>query len=115
MTLLRIFLIAAFLAVLAYTLLVAGRHGFDLVSVFMANIAAVNWSGQFNLDFLTYLLLSAGWVAWRHNFSGPGLLLGLIASVGGMLFLAVYLLVVSFRSNGDMRTLLLGETRAHGA
>jgi hypothetical protein len=31
---------------------------------------------------------------------------------GGMLFLCVYLLVTSFRVNGDLKALLIGEGRA---
>ncbi|GAB5455846.1 MAG: hypothetical protein Hens2KO_20750 [Henriciella sp.] len=112
MTVLRIFCIAAFVCLAFYTLKTGMGHGWDLASVFLADVTAFNWSGQFNLDFLTYLWLSALWLAWRHHFSPIGIVLALIASVGGMLFLAIYLLVVSFRANGDLHTVLMGERRA---
>lgn len=112
MTVLRIYLIAAFLTVAMYTAMVVGTHGWDLVSVFLQDLTAVNWAGQFNLDFLAYLWLSALWVAWRHEFTPAGIGLALLASVGGMLFLAVYLLFVSFRADGDLKVLVLGPGRA---
>lgn len=114
MTVLRVFLIFAFLAVAIYTVKVGLGHGWDLAAVFLGDLTAVNWSGQFNLDFLTYLWLSALWIAWRHEFSPPGIALALMASVGGMLFLALYLLVISFQTNGDLKSLLLGARRAGG-
>jgi hypothetical protein len=112
MTFLRIFLLAAFLCVAVYTIIAGLGNGWDLGAVFLSDLTAFNWSGQFNLDFLTYLWLSALWLAWRHHFSPLGIILALIASVGGMLFLAIYLLVVSFQTNGDLKALLLGEHRA---
>lgn len=111
MTVLRLFSVAAFLCLAVYTLKTGADHGWDLASVFLADLTAFNWSGQFNLDFLTYLWLSALWLAWRHHFSPVGIVLALIASVGGMLFLAIYLLVVSFRAKRDLHTVLLGERR----
>jgi hypothetical protein len=88
------------------------RHGIDLVSVFLSAIGAVDWPGQFDLDFLGLLLLSGLWVAWRHDFSARGLGLGLLATVGGSLFLAAYLLVVSIQASGRMKEILLGARRA---
>lgn len=113
MAVLRIYLVAAFLAVAVYTIMVVGSQGWDLVSVFLQDLTAVNWAGQFNLDFLAYLWLSALWIAWRHGFSAAGIGLALVASVGGMLFLAIYLLMVSFCAEGDLKTLLLGPARAN--
>ena len=71
------------------------------------------WPGQFNLDFLCFLVLSALWVAWRHQFSPAGLLLAVAAFFGGALFLSAYVLIVS-TAERDMRVLLLGEARAAG-
>jgi len=108
----RLFLVAAFVAIAFYTVLTVAAEGWNLFPAFFMAIAAVNWQGQFNFDFSTYLLLSAIWVAWRHQFSAPGLALALVASVGGMLFLSAYLLVVSFRTGGDVNAMLLGVGRA---
>ncbi|MEM7546536.1 MAG: hypothetical protein AAF367_13445 [Pseudomonadota bacterium] len=50
----------------------------------MGDLASGNWRGQFNLDFLVYLILSGLWVAWRGGFSGQSIALGFMASVLGM-------------------------------
>jgi hypothetical protein len=97
------------LVVLAgYTAVVVSSHGFGLLSVFFGDMATMTWPGQFNLDFLFMLTLSAIWVAWRHRFSTGGLALGLLALSGGAMFLTIYLLVVSRQVHGDSRKLLLG-------
>ena len=114
MTLLRLFLFAALAAIVIYTAQVVITHGFDLITPFFGDMAAMSWPGQFNLDFMTFLLLSALWVAWRHQFSPAGLALAAIASVGGMLFLSIYLLINSFRPNATIESLLLGERRVSG-
>ena len=67
---------------------------------------------QFNLDFMGFLFLSGRWISWRHEYSLIGWVLTPFALFGGMLFLCVYLLIMSFRVNGDLTTLLSGEGRA---
>ena len=111
---LRIFLVAVLLVLGGYTLRVGSHHGWDLLPVFFGDIAAMSWNGQFNLDFFGFLLLSGLWLAWRHHFSAAGLVLGLVAVFGGMLFLATYLLVVLAQVHGDAAALLLGPRRARG-
>ena len=101
-------------AVLVYTLAVVPTHGMALVPVFVSDLLALSWRGQFNLDFACYLVLSAVWVAWRGGFSPAALALAGLASVGGMLFFAPYVLVASLRSHGDTRRLLLGVNAASG-
>lgn len=107
-------LLVVMLVVLAgYTAIVISSHGWGLLSVFFGDMAKMTWPGQFNLDFLFMLTLSASWVAWRHRFSTGGLALGVLALFGGALFLTIYLLIVSRQVHGDPRALLLG--RAGGA
>ena len=105
----RILLVLILVAIAGYTAIVVANHGMDLLSVFFGDMAKMGWAGQFNLDFMCMLTLSALWVAWRHQFSGPGLTLGLLAFFGGALFLSVYLLVVSSQVDGDVKALLLGS------
>ncbi len=112
MTAFRAVLVLLWLAVAGYTLVVVTHHGIGLLGVFLADFQAMDWPGQFDLDFLGLLLLSGLWVAWRHDFSAKGLGLGLLAAVGGILFLATYLLVLSFQTNGSMKQVLLGARRA---
>ena len=115
MTLFRVFLGACLIAIAGYTAITVARHGAGLVPIFFGDMAKLTWPGQFNLDFTTFLMLSGLWVAWRHHFSATGLILGAVAAVGGMLFLAPYLLIHSFKTRGDVKALLLGEARAHAA
>jgi len=107
-------LVALFVSLLVYTSVVINSHGWNLMSVFFGDMAKMEWSGQFNLDFMFMLSLSALWVAWRHRFSVEGLVLALLAFFGGASFLAVYLFVISLRANGDMRQVLLGKSRGEG-
>ena len=112
MPLFRVFLAACLIAILGYTSVTITNHGWNLFPDFFGDLSKMAWPGQFNLDFTTFLALSGIWVAWRHNFSVSGLALGLAAFFGGMLFLSAYLLVHSFRTNGNTKALLLGEERA---
>lgn len=106
MTLFRIVLALMFLAISGYTAVVVTHHGLDLFSVFFGDMAKLRWPGQFNLDFMCLLALSALWVSYRHRFRPIGLLLGLGAFIGGVSFLSVYLLVESVRTRGDVPALL---------
>ena len=112
MTLFRLFLVAVFLTIVGYTAVTISNHGMDIVPIFFGDMAAMAWPGQFNLDFFCFLLLSGLWVSWRHQFSPAGLALGLVAVFGGMLFLSAYLLIVSLRTGGDIRAIMLGTSRA---
>ena len=90
---------------------VAG-HGINLFPAFFGDIAAMDWPGQFNVDFMSFLVLSALWLMWRHEFSAAGIGLGILGFFGGGLFLSAYLLITSIHVKGDMRALLLGKRRA---
>ena len=75
-------------------------------------MAAMTWPGQFNFDFMCFLILSGLWLAWRHHFSLRGLALGVLGFFGGKMVFAPYLLFASFKANGDIKKLLLGKIRA---
>jgi hypothetical protein len=112
MTLFRVYLLAVLVCLAGYTLVVGMNHGWNLLPIFFTNIADMSWSGQFNFDFMTFLGLSGIWVAWRHQFTGGGIALGVVAFFGGMMFLAPYLLWASAKAGGDAKVLLLGSSRA---
>ncbi|MFN9357108.1 MAG: hypothetical protein ACK6A4_09875, partial [Alphaproteobacteria bacterium] len=63
--------------------------------------------GQFNLDFMGFLILSALWTAWRNGFSALGLILAVVAAFGGMAFLSIYVLILSLGTD-RIRDILLG-------
>ncbi len=109
---LRILFAAMFVLIVVYTGVTIQAHGWNLFPDFLGDISAMNWPGQFNTDFLCFLVLSGLWVAWRHHFSALGLVLAPIATVGGILFLSVYLFIMSFRVDDDVVTLLIGPERA---
>ena len=110
----RTLLVLMFAVLTIYTALVIGTEGWNLLSVFFADMAKMQWPGQFNLDFMLMLTLSGLWVAWRHQFSAAGLGLGVLAFFGGALFLSIYLLIQTLRAKGDMRVVLIGKARADG-
>ncbi len=105
----RLLLVVLFIGVLSYTSVVVSRHGLDFMPVFSGDIAKLGWAGQFNVDFMCLLLLSALWVAWRHQFSAAGLILALLVPIGGTPFLCVYLLVQSVRCGGDAGAMIVGD------
>lgn len=108
----RAVLVLYLVGLVIYTGLVIAEHGWSLLAVFVGDMAEINWPGQFNLDFLGFLALSAIWTAWRHQFSAGGLALSVLAFLGGMLFLGIYLLTLSVLVQGDMKRLLMGPSRA---
>ena len=108
----RALLVAIFATIVVYTLPVIANHGMSLFPVFFGDIAKMEWPGQFNLDFMGFLLLSGFWLAWRNHFSPLGLALGVGGLFLGAPFLTAYLLVTSFAVDGDVAALLLGPERA---
>ena len=82
MTAFRLLLGTIFIVIAAYTAIVVSNHGLGLLPVFFGDIAKVAWPGQFNLDFMCFLALSALWLAWRHH------LRRLDSSWGSLVFLA---------------------------
>ena len=88
MTFFRIFLAVLFLTLSAYSAVTLSNHGLNLFAPFFGDMAEMGWPGQFNFDFMIMLALSGLWTAWRHQFSGKGVLLGLCAFFGGALFLS---------------------------
>ena len=112
MSLLRNLTIALFVALAVYTVFAVINDGLNFIPGFIADLMSLTWTGQINLDFVTYLTLSALWVAWRHHFTPGGIVMGVIVFVGAMLLFAPYLLYAISKSNGDFAVLLLGENRA---
>ena len=61
------------------------------------------------MDFMLMLMISGLWVAWRNQFSVSGMALGLLAFVGGAMFLTLYLLYLLSITKGDIKDLLVGD------
>ena len=109
MTLFRLFLATCLVAIVAYTSVTVANHGLNLLPVFFGDMAEMGWPGQFNLDFMCFLALSALWTAWRNGFSPAGLGLAIIAFFGGAGFLLPYLLLLSIQTKGNVRHMLIGR------
>ena len=108
MALLRIVLVIHLAILTAYTAIVIGNHGWNLMPVFFGDMALMGWPGQFNLDFIGFLMLSALWTAWRNSFSPLGLALAVVAFFGGMQtwFLMLLALAVSIASAAPRRPII---------
>ena len=107
----RVLLVCYILGIFTITGLVGYKHGWNLLPIFFGDMVSLSWPGQFNFDFMCFLLLSGLWLAWRHHFSPGGILLGILGVFGGIMLLAPYLLLMSFKVNGDIKALLMGEVR----
>jgi len=108
----RILLVIFIIGITGFTGIVIFNHGWNLLPIFLGDMAAMTWPGQFNFDFMCFLTLSGLWLAWRHHFSLGGIALGVLGFFGGIMVLAPYLLLASYKANGDMKILLLGKVRA---
>ncbi len=102
-------LLALWLILAAFTAGVISKHGLGLLPIFFGDIAKVEWPGQFNLDFLTFLVLSASWVAWRSRWSAQSWLLAVIAFFAGGGFLLLYLVYLISKHGGAPDAVLLGD------
>jgi len=109
MTVFRIFLAVIFLSILAYTAVTISNHGLNLLPIFFGDMKTMAWPGQFNFDFMTFLALSALWTAWRNQFSAKGLGLSVLAFFGGMLFFSAYLFILTFKANGSLVQVMIGD------
>ncbi len=108
MTAFRITLAALWVAITAYTAVVIANHGIFFLPVYIADIARMGWAGQFDVDFGIMLILAALWVAWRHGFSGKGILFSVLTMNLGAFFITAYLFIVSGKS-ADMKAVLVGD------
>jgi hypothetical protein len=108
----RAILLVIFSCLAIYTVIVIANHGWNLLPIFFGDIAAMTWPGQFNADFMGFLILSASWLAWSNNFSPLGICFAVCGFFGGIMFLAPYLFIMSFKCEGSIEQLLLGGRSA---
>lgn len=97
------------LAVAILTLLALQREGAGLFQVFISNIRAGGWNGQFNADFTCYLVLSGLWLMWRNHFRPSAILLGLAAAILGIILFAPYMVFLLYREKGNLVKVLVGD------
>jgi len=102
-------LVVLTIGLLTYTFITFQTEDANLLGVFLTNLKALTWSGQFNLDFLCYLTISGLWIMWRNKFSMKSILIGIMAMILGFLFFAPYLLWLMNKEKGDLKRLLVGD------
>lgn len=106
---LKLLLLLQTLIVLAYTLVVINVSGLNLFKEFFSDIMNQGWSGQFNLDFSSYLILSGLWIMWRNKFAYKSIFAGIAAMILGIVFFAPYLLYLITKEKGDLCKVLTGR------
>lgn len=89
MNLFRLLLGNMFLTVALCTGATVASYGWSLLPVFLGDVAKGAWPGQFDVDFMGMLTVSALWTVWRNRFSAMGVGLAVIAFFGGTLFLSL--------------------------
>lgn len=107
MTLLRTYLILGWLLLASITTWAISSLGLDGGKVFFDDFAHA-WRAQFYTDFLLHVFPVAIWVYWREESKLAGLLCAL-GTLMGALFTLLYLLVATFRADGDAKRLMLGK------
>lgn len=106
---LRSLLVVLSLGVLSYTLVAFSNEGPNLFPVFLNDALSGTWRGQFNVDFTSYLILSGIWIMWRNKFKPSSIVIGMVASIVGIIVFAPYVLYLLTKENGDVRKVLVGE------
>ena len=105
----RLALAAAWLVLLWVTIQAVRKLGFDKAGDFFIGDMSHPWRAQFNTDFSFFLLLVAAWMFWSSKNHALGVVFALLSIVGGGLFTLPYLLIATFRTDGNMRAVLLGR------
>ena len=107
--LLSLLLVLMVLGVGALTLIAFQREGAGLFDIFVGNILAGGWNGQFNADFASYLGLSGLWIMWRNRFTPASIILAIAAMIIGIILFAPYLMYLLNKEQGDLKKVLVGD------
>jgi len=112
-TALRMFLLVSSVAIYSLTYFAVAAQGINWPAIALADIIALNWRTQFDIDFIIHLLLLALWISWREGFSLRGHIFGLLSIVLGGMFSFPYLIHATYLAKGDPKGVLLGERQSH--
>ncbi|MEL6127433.1 MAG: hypothetical protein AAFR57_13730 [Pseudomonadota bacterium] len=61
---------------------------------------------------MIYLILTSTWIVWREGATAKAYVYGFLNIFLGGMFGFPYLLIASYRANGDVRKILLGVNAA---
>lgn len=108
MTAARIFLVFSTILIYVITVIATLAQGANWPAVAIADLQAMNWRTQFDVDFIIYLLIVATWISWREGFGVKGATLGALSVVLGGMFTFPYLLYWTYKGGSDPNKILLG-------
>lgn len=97
------------IGLVVYTFITIQNEGFVVFERAMEFVQSMKWIGQFTLDFSSYLLLSALWIAWRNKFETKFVILAIVAGIIGIMVFSPYLLILLIQENGDLNRVLIGD------
>lgn len=105
---LRIFLVISTVAIYAITVIASLSQGFNWPAVAIADLLALGWRSQFDIDFIVHLFLLATWVTWREGADTRAYVFGFLSIVMGGMFGFPYILYATYKARGEPKALLLG-------
>lgn len=105
---LRAFLLTAWLITVYLTVAATAEVGIGAGFVWFFDFSQP-WRAMFQADFSIYLILVGAWILYREESPLVGIVCAVLATTLGSIFSMAYLLVATFRANGDMVALLLGH------
>jgi len=108
MKVLRVLLIVATVAIYAITVIASLAQGLNWPAVAMADLLALGWRSQFDIDFIVHLFLLATWVTWREGADARAYIFGFLSIVMGGMFSFPYILYATYKAGGEPKALLLG-------
>lgn len=108
MKVLRVLLLVSTVAIYAITVIASLAQGPNWPAVAAADLLALGWRSQFDIDFIIHLFLLATWVTWREGAGPKGYTFGFLSIVMGGMFSFPYILFASYKSGGEPKALLLG-------
>jgi hypothetical protein len=108
MKILRYSLVLSTIIIYLFTVIAIKGYGFNWPAIAISDLVSLNWRSQFDIDFLIHLLLLATWVVWREGATARAYLYGFLSVVLGGMFSFPYILYISIKAKGDVKTMLLG-------
>ena len=111
-TMLRLFLLVSTITIYLFTYFAIATQGINWPAVAFADILALNWRSQFDVDFVIHLLLLATWISWREGFTAKGHLFGSLSVVLGGMFSFPYLIYAICMAKGNPKGILMGRRQS---
>ena len=108
MTLFRIALGIVWIVLMVVSARALQQMGIDGANVFITDFSHP-WRAQFYTDFSAHVILIALWMIYREPKLWVGIICAILAAFIGGAFSLAYILVATFRADGDSRKLLLGK------